>query len=386
MKKYAALLTVSILITINAISVFAVNSNDDINNDYNINQSIRHIKTDFLTRLINIKNEFARRFGFLSNYDLLDLDFNPEDITLKDDAYHGSDSLHYTEWWYFDVAFDNGYSAQMSVRILDIFNKGLFFVFSRLDVYKNGDLYSHNIKTYYIDDFQASEYVPNVILDGQQVINGYIDESTGNWIYEVYFCIDGTTADLTFIGTTQGWKGEVPAGKWVVALPRADVTGKIILDYKDIYYLNGVGYHDHNWDVTYEAAFNLGWLWGKINSGNYTITWADIITLWFYEQPLAIINVVGEGYVNILSENIIFSQDELRFYKGEFIPTLLTISAQQDNITFNIQMKIVDIHHEKVMGIVDYWRYHVNCKGWITIKDKTEEINDFHMAELVRFY
>ena len=59
-------------------------------------------------------------------------------MLLGDDAYHGHGLLPFTEWWYFDAMFDNGYSAQMSVRVISAFGKG--YVFERLDLYKDGIL------------------------------------------------------------------------------------------------------------------------------------------------------------------------------------------------------------------------------------------------------
>jgi hypothetical protein len=40
-------------------------------------------------------------------------EFSPQDINLKDDAYHGSKGLQFTEWWYFDAALNDGYSIQL---------------------------------------------------------------------------------------------------------------------------------------------------------------------------------------------------------------------------------------------------------------------------------
>ena len=46
--------------------------------------------------------------------------FIPSNLSIKDDAFHGSTAPRFTEWWYFDAVFDNGYSIQLSVRFLSI--------------------------------------------------------------------------------------------------------------------------------------------------------------------------------------------------------------------------------------------------------------------------
>jgi len=37
------------------------------------------------------------------------------------------------------------------------------------------------------------------------------------------------------------------------------------------------------------------------------------------------------------------------------------------------------------MGMINYWRYHVNCTGLITVGSKTEVIDEKNIAEFVRF-
>ena len=69
--------------------------------------------------------------------------FKPEDITIKDDAYHGSDYPRFTEWWYFDAVFDNGYSIELNIRVLSIIKDRLVLIYKRTDIYKDGKLIKH---------------------------------------------------------------------------------------------------------------------------------------------------------------------------------------------------------------------------------------------------
>ena len=216
-------------------------------------------------------------------------------------------------------------------------------------------------------------------------MKGYIDETTGKWIYDLSFNIKDTSADLRFIGTTKGWKGTNPGGDgWGVILPRAEVKGKIELNNKKIM-VNGIGYHDHNWNVKTSAILNLGWFWGKINSNNYTIIWATIFKTSFFGQPLLIVNKKNQDYFNIESKNIQFIAKDFYKENGEEIPHTFIINAKTENVSINVTMNVEKIHHVKMLIIMNYWRYHVKCKGSITINSKVEKIDEMHIAEFLKF-
>lgn len=312
--------------------------------------------------------------------------FLPRDISLDDDGFHGSEASRFTEWWYFDGVFDNGYSIQMSVRLLSIIKKHLVLVFQRLDIYKDGNLLQHNRKRYSFKNFKASHDFPKVKLADMQVIRGGIDKTNGNLVYDLSFKIKNTSANLRFEGCTKGWKGTNPGGDWwAVILPRAIVNGIIKIDGKEIN-VQGLGYHDHNWDVRGSAAkINHGWFWGKINFKSYTMTWATIFKNRFLGQPLLVINENGTGYMNIKPENIKFIGDDLRLENGNYIPHQFLLEANTENVTLHVKMKLLKIHHVKIMFKHHYWRYHISCKGSIMVNSKKENIDETHIAEFLMF-
>ena len=75
--------------------------------------------------------------------------FEPIDIQLEDDAFHGPKGLYSYEWWYFDATLDNGYSVQISIRSLNVVNR-VFFTTS-LNIYKDGDTVSNSQNIYYAE-------------------------------------------------------------------------------------------------------------------------------------------------------------------------------------------------------------------------------------------
>jgi len=312
--------------------------------------------------------------------------FTPQDITLKDDAFHDSTAPRFTEWWYFDAKFGNGYSIQLNVRLLSVIKNRFALIYKRLDLYKDGHLIKHYRKRYGLKDFDVSKEIPSVKLDGTEVIKGYIDKKTGKLIYDVSFEIDNTSANLQFKSLTKGWKGNNPGGDgWAVILPRAEVEGILKLNDKEIQ-VKGIGYHDHNWDLRYSAAKNNhGWFWSKIYSKNFTVIWATIYKDKNTGQPLLIINKNNNGYINFKPNEINFIGDKLSLKNKKMIPHHFIIEADNGKEKIKFSMDAENFHHDKVMFSYHYWRYHMMCNGTITVDNKTETIKDTQIAEFLRF-
>ena len=310
-----------------------------------------------------------------------DFVFTPEEITLKDDAFHGSDSLQFTEWWYFDAIFDNGYSIQMNVVVISIVDQ--YLVTARLSVYKNGEIETMQKETYIRSEFYASQSIPRVILDGKQVLNGYIDQITGEWIYNVAFEFDDAKTELQFIGTAKGWKGNTPISDWAVILPKAEVKGSITLNEKEVQVI-GTGYHDHNWDVKIDACINFGWIWGKLSSDNYAVVWSLIMKTRLSGQPLLVVNNGTYEYINIKQENISIFTEDFSMENWRLLPHKFTVIVDTEEVSFSITMKTVATDHIGI-GLIQYWRYHVKCIGLIKINSQTETVNEIQTVEFMRF-
>jgi predicted secreted hydrolase len=312
--------------------------------------------------------------------------FTPSNISIKDDAFHDSTAPRFTEWWYFDAMFDNGYSIQLNVRFLSIIKNRFALIYKRTDIYKDGKLIKHYRKRYSLKDYDASKEIPCVKLDGKEVIKGFVDKKTGNLMYDLSFEIENTSANLRFKSCTKGWKGTNPGGDgWAVIIPRAEVNGKIKVNDEEID-VKGIGYHDHNWDVRYSATQNNhGWFWGKIYSNNFTITWATIYKNKEIGQPLLVINENNKGYINFKPEEIKFIGDKLSLKNKKMIPLHFILEANNGNEKLKFSMDVKDLHHDTNMIKNHYWRYHMICTGTITVGDKTETVKDVQIAEFLRF-
>jgi len=309
--------------------------------------------------------------------------FSPQDIELGDDAFHGNGILPYTEWWYFDAMFDNGYSAQMSIRIVSVYGKQMAMM--RLDFYKNSVFVSHQSLSYYFNEIVASSTVPLAQLQGKTIMVGSCDNSTGDFIYDVSFDFSGNAAALRFVGCTKGWKGLLNSGAgWAVILPRADVTGTITVNDTTMN-VTGVGYHDHDWNVKSRMAVSFGWFWGKIDSSNFTATWSTILTTRTIVQPIMVVNKKNAGYIAIPSETIWFSAKDLHLDHFMFVPQFFNIETMTDKVFLVVNMEVISVNHERFMGFMNYWRYHVKCSGIFMVDGHAETVDGVFIAEYFRF-
>ena len=308
-----------------------------------------------------------------------DFTFSPEDAELKDDAFHGADTLHFTEWWYFDAKLNKGYSIQMIIQVISLLDWNL--VSTKLNIYKDGELKVNQDKIYLPDDFYASTDIPLIKLDGKQVMKGYMDH--GNFVYDISLDIDGVSANLQFVGCAKGWKGDVATGGWAVILPKAEVSGTITINDLEMEVI-GVGYHDHNWKLTAQAGINFGWCWGKVNSGDITAVWSSIMKTCTDNEPLLVINKGNEEYINIEPENIQFIIKEITIKNWWLVPNNFVIVADTDDVSVYIEMTVLDTHHTRI-GPIKYWRYHVKCLGYITIDSQKQIVDEMQIQEFIRF-
>lgn len=353
-------------------------------------QSTIYKNSRSLSNLSDIKTytyspRFMHSIPFFPSYNDIDDDavFIPTDVALNDDAFHNSNELQYTEWWYFDAEFSNNYTMQFSIHVYNIVT--ISFIAVNYDVYHYGKSISEHRTIYPLSAFNLSSEEPDIFLkDTTLQMVGFLGPQQDKLYYHISYCIENSSMDLYYEGMTEGWKGTTTAGNWAVMLPKASVTGTLIVNDTRMK-VNGLGYHDHNWNVTVSAGLNFGWIWGKTNSGTYTLTWADILTTWFNGNPLLVVNKEFDGYSSIPHENITFSVTEMAFKDGMIIPYGFSLVGETENIAINITISVIDSDHTTILGIINYWRYHVHTQGTIVFHRVRETIDDYDIAEFIRF-
>jgi len=315
---------------------------------------------------------------------------NVEPISPVDDAFHGSKKRLSAEWWYFDGIFSNKYSFHIGIRTFSRKKLGIVLLF--FELYEKEKVILEKKIRYKFKHFETSKKIQCVKIMNTSIMEFGVDayQKNNQWIYDVNLHIDDCCANLTFTGITEGFKIETNAESWTVALPKAKVTGEIHFNGKKMN-VEGIGYHDHNWNYTLLSVltYGKGWYWGKIKSNSYNIVWANVLKRSGFWDLLSVVNEDQSSFYNINPEKMVF---ELKKYVQKHrrkLPTqfVLKIDDICNNIPIevNVTMDVKDIHHSKVL-FASYWRYHVQVNGYISVNNNKESIDTIQMMEYLSIF
>jgi hypothetical protein len=329
--------------------------------------------------------------GIISYSTSINFNDNFDDITLRDDAFHGTTPYPSMEWWYFDGIFSNDYSIHIGFRILS-FN---FFQMLKpsINIYYKYDLIVNETTLIPKYNFFVSEEKPLLQIGNNTIM--YVNQSNENnenyWTYHVDYNLNDVGVELIFDGTTKGWKYETLHEGWTVALPQSKVNGKISIG-NEIIHVNGTGYHDHNWNFGIKTpARGWSWYWGKIRSENLCFSWANIKKTGILEQTflekIGVLNTINGSYNVIGVENISITPSKFIIDNYRLIPTEFHIYAEQNDILIDVNMETISIHRtDPTMLTIHYWRYFVKISGIIKKGNIVDELIDVpHIIEYMRF-
>jgi predicted secreted hydrolase len=260
-----------------------------------------------------------------------------------------------------------------------------------IEIYKDGILKHQRKKRFLLKNFKTSENYPIIKLFNKKIIefDEYKYKTKKQWIYRINYSIDNIKINLIFKGLNKGFKIETKTESWTVALPKAEVIGEIIINGKKII-VNGIGYHDHNWNYNLLTALNYGraWFWGKIRSDSYNIIWANVVKKTNKNDLLAIVNDDQNKYYNINPNNIIFKTNHYIKDHNRKMPTtfdlLINEKLDEKEIKAEINMEVKNTHFSSVLS-TPYWRYHVKNNGFIKIDNKKENIDNIEIMEYLKF-
>jgi predicted secreted hydrolase len=271
------------------------------------------------------------------------LEFKPENDGLHIDMKKRGNF----EWWYFDARLDNGY---MAVGFFRAKHERTGKTGVEITIYKpNGDKIQ-KIFNYRRSDFKASKEDANVQIGNNYIKVDYSSQKLP--LYEIFLDEDDLGIHLFYKPKIRGWMpgegftefGTLGQFGWSVAIPRADVEGKIEVNNEEIN-VKGIGYHDHNW-----LTFNLMrvvqyWYWGRIYSENFTIIYAYIkCNKKMDDYPINIL-MVAKGEEIILSTGefeLIEKKFQYNKKAGNKYPKFLMFKlSEQQKISLEVQ-KIID--------------------------------------------
>jgi len=313
-----------------------------------------------------------------------------EEIKPKDDSSHISSHMVNIEWWYFDAIFNNDYSVHIGFRTYNINKWGI--VQSRINIYKSGKIISEELKIDFFSKFFVNSDFPTIKINDNTVV--YFDEENYEkkkvWQYRIKLSIKNTIVNLLFIGTTEGWKIETTDTCWTVPLPKAKVSGEILINGEKID-VEGIGYHDHNWGYSITTAMNnLGWYWGRISTETMSVTWAKIYQNFSNYDIIAVINKDNNKFYNVSPKKIEIIAEENIGNKRNFSPNIYELKIKDETtnnlkIYCDIRMNKIKTQYNRIFTI-KYWRYHVLTNGNITLGNFSENlINKPQIIELLKF-
>jgi hypothetical protein len=221
------------------------------------------------------------------------------------------------EWWYFDAHMETGHTIVVFFYAANpnpgaAGKTGVEIVLLRPDGKKTQKFVPYNKSV-----FTASRDRADIKI-GENYLR--VKQSPGELpVYEVYVKEKDIGCHLTYRAEVNGWKpgtgvshfGDMGYFAWIVPFARASVEGTVI-DGNNTIQVKGVGYHDHNWlDFQFPRIIDY-WMWGRIYSPHYTVSYAFIQCNNKMNNHAVKVLMLAEG------REVVLSTGEFDFIKEDF--------------------------------------------------------------------
>ena len=306
--------------------------------------------------------------------------FQPQDISIHDDAWQKKTNFFHIETWYFDGIFKNNYNVVTLLNILTCGNFGI--VLNGYFIYKDTKLLISKRQRHPYKKIYGSDKKPFFKINDRQIISSIIDKDAKKWIYNISMGDNNAGFDLQLEKSMKAWKGKTQLGKWLV-IPQFNIKGVIHIEGKDINVI-GKGYHDHNTYPIFAPAFSKGYHFGKIPIDNLNITWARVMKRIKGKEIIVVLNK-NNTYEKINSNDIRFLIEKEKKDHGKLIPEISSLSIDNDALKLNVKMQLLNFHHIS-MPTLHYWRCHIHYTGNIKINSTSKKIDQIEIAEFLRFF
>ncbi|MET7402452.1 lipocalin-like domain-containing protein [Dactylosporangium sp. NPDC005572] len=275
------------------------------------------------------------------------------------------------EWWYFDAQFTDGGTVAVTVATKPPGGDVSPPLRPTVRVqYVSPEGVSTQVQPEFPAEWFAAQEDRCDVRIGPNHISG--DLRT----YQVVTRDPQVSLDLTFTATVPcarigtGRKLLGPSGQhagWVVPLPRADVTGTVVVG-GDLVPVAGEGYHDHNWYDTGFREFLQEWYWGRGQFGDDTIIFgaetsrpaAGGVTL-----PFMIFSPDGRMPIRTDRDGAV-TVDDWREEDGERIPDRLRFDWHDPDSADEVGVELTGTH--LLRGYAEHGMHYRRLSGNATLR------------------
>lgn len=230
-----------------------------------------------------------------------------EPLAIQEDGlYSDINAKGLYEWWYFDAHLDSGHTIVVFFHASNpnpgrTGKTGVEFILISPEGQRKQDFF-----VYDKSEFKAASDKPEVRIGGNSI---KIDQTAGDPpVYTIFVDENDLGCHLVFKPLVNGWKpgsgisqfADLGYMGWVVPFARASVEGTIT-DGEQTIPVQGTGYHDHNWlNFQFQRIIEY-WMWGRVYSDNYTLTYAYIQCNEAVDRHAVKVLMLAEGRDVILS-------------------------------------------------------------------------------------
>ena len=221
------------------------------------------------------------------------------------------------EWWYFDAHLETGHTIVVFFHAANPNpgkggKSGIEFVLLRPDGSRLQSFIPYSKSGFIASRDRADVKVGENYLQVRQ-LPGELP------VYEVYVKEKDLGCHLTYRAEVNGWKpgtgishfGDMGYFAWVVPFAKASVEGTIT-DGNRTLEVTGTGYHDHNWlDFQFPRIIDY-WMWGRIYSQHYTVSFAFIQCNAKMDNHAVKVLMLADG------KEVVLSTGEFDFLKEDF--------------------------------------------------------------------
>lgn len=218
------------------------------------------------------------------------------------------------EHWYFDARLDDGHVIVGFLQTAELMTKKAGV---ELHVYEP-DGTRHEVRKFYPRSAASAATERCDVKVGHnwgRVVEDFADGELPT--HRIFIAEDGMEFDLTFESLVPMWQpgeglttyGEKSFFAWVVAAPKAKVTGTIVVN-GTRHEVTGTGYHDHNWGRGTMPRIVDHWYWGRVYADDLTVVYATIFTTPKYGRA------VSTPFMLARDGEIVLSTGEIEIEEG----------------------------------------------------------------------